>query len=128
MQNNPFDDEPILTPTIVPPTGTGDEGGWYPYPQAPYKPQRTLKRWLFLGVHAVLFVGGLMLVSSSDSSNDARLLVMGWGVLLVIHTVITCLLDVREGYVQHRRIRRQLHQAQVLEKRARMLEKLQKPE
>lgn len=128
MQNNPFDDQQPLTPTITPPTSTADWGGWSPYPNAPISPHRTIKRWWVLGVHVALFVVALFVLSQINVSNEVRLVVTGWGGILVIHTLITCFLDVREGYIQGRRIKRMQRQAEVMEKRARMLEKLNKPE
>jgi hypothetical protein len=128
MQNNPFDDENPLTPTIAPPVDGNNQGGWYPYPNAPAQPKRTVMRWIILGVHIALFLA-VWGISQNNLTNDLRLIVMGWGLFLIAHTLITCLLDMREGYVHGRRIRRAKHQAEIIEKRARMLEKLHnKPE
>jgi uncharacterized integral membrane protein len=128
MQNNPFDDEPPLIPTIIPPTLGDDAGGFYPYPDAPAKPPRTMGRWFVLGGHVMVFIIALIFILPINPSNDFRLLLTGWGGVVVVHTLITCLFDIREGIVGGRRIKRAQRQAEVMEKRARMLEKLNKPE
>lgn len=130
MQNNPFEDEQPLTPTINPPSQTGgDLEGWSPYPNVPAQPIGGVWSWVILGVHTVLFIlSGFVLFGDITTSNDLRLFVMGWGLVLIVHTVIVCLWDVVRNYNHQRRVKRAMRQAEVLEKRARMLQKLQKPE
>lgn len=79
--------------------------------------RRSVIRWILLALHAVpfavlVFAYPQLLERYPDilGANLARLLISGWGVFLVIHLLLVCLLEFRENVVFARKQRRWLRE------------------
>ncbi|TVR19909.1 MAG: hypothetical protein EA396_11735 [Anaerolineaceae bacterium] len=88
--------------------------------------RRGVGRWVLLAAHVVPFVLALFTAPTHGlfDSHDGRLLLGGWALVLLAHLLLTALLDLREGFVQGRRLRRARRQREIQNRRARMLQNL----
>lgn len=79
----------------------------------PSRPKRGAVRWILLALHALLFAGVVfgyptLVEINSDifTGNTFRLGVPVWGLVVVGHTVLVALLDLREDIIHTRKERR----------------------
>jgi hypothetical protein len=134
VTNHPFDENTPITSIT----------GEYPVIDSPTPPPtaqtitqtqpvprvgRTLARWLLFAVNAIPFIVVVILMErgllcANGCSNDIRLGISLWALVVLVHLFITALLDVLEGYVYSRQLQRARRHAEIQKKRARMLEQL----
>lgn len=83
---------------------------FYPIPT---ERKRGITRWILLALHALIFAGVVIAHPELTArfpeimdSNLARLGIPIWGLLLILHLLLTSLIDIREGIVAARIERR----------------------
>ncbi|MFW5692295.1 MAG: hypothetical protein ACOCX3_02975 [Chloroflexota bacterium] len=108
-------------------TWRGPAPRFYPMPS---RRKRGVLRWLLLGLHLLPFVLIVAFYPSiSDSIADIRtanLVRLGlpvWALVLILHLLIVCVLDVREGILFGRR-ERQRRRMNIEQNRERMMHQL----
>jgi hypothetical protein len=97
----------------------------------PSPPRRTIMRWTLLAIHVAPFACVIFAYTSfSDSApnifnnNVTRLGIPMWGLLVVVHLILTAVFDLREGIVYGRKERRRVRDYERLKKRQHMMERV----
>lgn len=84
-----------------------------PQPPSPPNIRRSSARWLWLLVHGGIFAGVIFayptLFSTPSPQSDLWLFISTWGMVVVVHLLITCALEIRQNmliYAQKRTYRK----------------------